>query len=98
MSDVMQEAELKKLLKLTAIELEPEQVPAFLEYFTNMKQMFDEFYAFPLPEIEEGVGEEKRIACFTEGAVFGNAKAILANVEEKRLVGNAIAVKSAFGE
>jgi hypothetical protein len=94
----MQEAELKKLLKLTAIELEPEQVPAFLEYFANMKKMFDEFYEFPLPEVSAGKGDEKQMVCFTEGAVFGNAKAILANVEENRLVGNAIAVKSAFGE
>jgi Asp-tRNA(Asn)/Glu-tRNA(Gln) amidotransferase C subunit len=92
----MTKAELDKLLKLTAIELEPEQVPAFLEYFSAMKKMFDEFYEFPLPEMVEGTGEEKRITCFDQGAVFGNAKAILANVEEKRLVGNAIEVKSAF--
>jgi Asp-tRNA(Asn)/Glu-tRNA(Gln) amidotransferase C subunit len=45
----MQKAELDKLLKLTAIELEPEQVPVFLDYFSSMKKMFDEFYEFPLP-------------------------------------------------
>ncbi|MDR0650567.1 MAG: hypothetical protein LBG59_04090 [Candidatus Peribacteria bacterium] len=46
----MQKAELDTLLKLTAIKLEPEQVPVFLEYFSSMKKMFDDFYEFEIPE------------------------------------------------
>jgi Asp-tRNA(Asn)/Glu-tRNA(Gln) amidotransferase C subunit len=94
----MQEAELKKLLKLTAIELDPDEMPAFLEYFSNMKQMFDEFYEFPLPEEIALSDEEKVIACFGQQETFANAQGILANVNAERLVGNAIEVKSAFGE
>jgi Asp-tRNA(Asn)/Glu-tRNA(Gln) amidotransferase C subunit len=98
----MQRAELDKLLKLTAIELEPEQVPVFLDYFSSMKKMFDEFYNIPLVEEgneqSENEDNEKYIECFTQGAEFANAKAMLENVEKERLVGNAIEVKSAFGE
>ena len=96
----MQEAELKKLLQLTAIELEPEQMPVFLEYFNGMKQMFDEFCEFPLPADVSSDSEEngKSIPCFVNGEAFANAEGILANVEKGRLVGNAIEVKSAFGE
>lgn len=94
----MQEAELKKLLELTAIKIDPDQMPAFLDYFSNMKQMFDEFYEFPLPEELENADDEKVIACFDRQETFADAKAILANVKAERLVGNAIEVKSAFGE
>jgi Asp-tRNA(Asn)/Glu-tRNA(Gln) amidotransferase C subunit len=94
----MQKAELDKLLQLTAIELAPEQMPAFLDYFSSMKKMFDEFYNFPLPDDIKLAEDEKSIACFEQGNVFPSAEAILANVEKKRLVGNAIEVKSAFGE
>ena len=98
----MQTTELQKLLKLTAIELEPEQMPVFLEYFTGMKQMFDEFYDFSLSANNSaeqgGEQEESYIQCFTQEEQFINGAGILANVEQKRLVGNAIEVKSAFGE
>ena len=108
----MQEVELKKLLKLTAIELEPSQVLVFLEYFTGMRKMFDEFVetAPLLKEGSEAGGSNSLYLstsptppyeggwCFVEGEEFGNVKGILANVDEKRLVGNAIEVKSAFGE
>ncbi|MDR0860219.1 MAG: DUF4089 domain-containing protein [Candidatus Peribacteria bacterium] len=94
----MQEAELQKLLKLTAIELDPDQMPAFLDYFSNMKQMFDEFYEFPLPEEIVSSDEEKVIACFDQQETFVDAQAILQNVNAERLAGNAIEVKSAFGE
>jgi hypothetical protein len=39
----MQETELQGLLKQTAIELDPDQIPVFLEYFSGMKEMFDAF-------------------------------------------------------
>ncbi|MDR2540854.1 MAG: hypothetical protein LBD11_03585 [Candidatus Peribacteria bacterium] len=94
----MQESELKKLLKLTAIKLDPDQMTAFLDYFSNMKQMFDEFYEFPLPEEIVSSDEEKVIATFDYQETFVNAGAILQNVNPERLVGNAIEVKSAFGE
>ncbi|MDR2415673.1 MAG: hypothetical protein LBD75_03550 [Candidatus Peribacteria bacterium] len=94
----MQKAELDKLLKLTAIELDPEQMPVFLDYFSSMKKMFDEFYDFPLPEEVTFVADEKRMMCFTQGEVVDQTKAMLANVKKERLVGNAIEVKSAFGE
>ena len=42
--------QLQKLLKLTAIELPEDQKPAFLDYFNSMKNMFDDFASFPLPE------------------------------------------------
>jgi hypothetical protein len=77
-----------------------------------MKKMFDEFYDFPLPpatessfvhssnwdQVSQTGDSEASIKCFYQGAVFEHAKAILMNVEEKRLVGNAIEVKSAFWE
>lgn len=96
----MQKAELDTLLKLTAIKLEPEQVPVFLEYFSSMKKMFDDFYEFEIPEenSQQQWLEKKYIQTFTEGEVFADTKAILKNVDSNRLVGNAIEMKSAFGE
>jgi hypothetical protein len=94
----MQKAELDKLLQLTAIELAPGQESVFLNYFSTMKEMFDKFREFPLPEAVEGAEEEKVIARFEQGADFAAAQAMLANVNAERLVGNAIEVKSAFGE
>jgi Asp-tRNA(Asn)/Glu-tRNA(Gln) amidotransferase C subunit len=42
--------QLQKLLNLTAIELPDDRKPAFLDYFNSMKDMFDDFASFPLPE------------------------------------------------
>ena len=97
----MQKTELDKLLALTAITLTPDQEPAFLEYFANMKQMFDEFCNISLLDglSWEGVEQEKKfLQCFTEGEEFKNVEWILANVDAERLMGNAIGVKSIFGE
>jgi hypothetical protein len=79
-------------------------MPVFLEYFNGMKQMFDEFYNFPLPVDSSSntstplQQEMKSIQCFREGETFNNVEGILTNVDASRLVGNAIEVKSAFGE
>ena len=62
----MQKAELERLLALTAVRLAPGQESAFLEYFTGMKKMFDEFYEFPLPEDMEFDQEGSLIACFDQ--------------------------------
>ncbi len=40
---VMDAAELARLEKLTAISLTEEEKPAFLKYFTQMKEMFEKF-------------------------------------------------------
>jgi hypothetical protein len=94
----MNEAELKKLLELTAIELDSEQIPVFLEYFNGMKQMFDEFYDFPLPEGNSSFGdEEKTLICF-DGLEIFPPDSLLGNVKPERIVNRAIEVKSAFGE
>ena len=92
----MQKAELDKLLELTAIELSPDQEPVFLDYFNSMKQMFDEFYEFPLPEDVSSL-EEKSLLCFEQGAYFP-PDSLLGNVNKERLVNSAIEVKSAFWE
>jgi hypothetical protein len=63
----MQEAELKKLLKLTAIELEPDQMPAFLDYFSSMKKMFDEFYDTPFGTVPRTSYEEGGEGDFVDG-------------------------------
>jgi hypothetical protein len=95
----MQKAELDKLLQLTAIKLAPGQESVFLNYFSTMKEMFDKFREFPLPdEIAGGAEEEKVITCFEQGVDFAATQAMLVNVHSERLVGNAIEVKSAFGE
>ena len=87
--------ELKKLSELTAIELSPDQEPVFLDYFNNMKKMFDEFYEFPLPENVQLSDEEKSLICFEQGEFFPPEN-LLGNVKPERLVNNAIEVKSAF--
>lgn len=100
----MQQAELDKLLALTAVRLAPGQESVFLEYFTGMKQMFDEFYDTPFEgdfehnTTKEGQCEEQYIQCFTGGEAFTGTETMLANVDTKRLVSNAIEVKSALGD
>ncbi|MDD2537537.1 MAG: hypothetical protein PHU61_03540 [Candidatus Absconditabacteria bacterium] len=92
----MQKAELDKLLELTAVNLDPEQEAVFLDYFTRMKEMFDEFIQFPLPDSDLREGDTNTIVCFDSQEDFVGGD-ILQNVESERLVNHAIEVKSAFG-
>lgn len=93
----MQKAELDKLLHLTAIELSPGQESVFLDYFSGMKQMFDDFRTFPLDIKEESFWEENVVVCFDTLETF-SSDPLLKNVQPERMVNRAIEVTSALGE
>lgn len=91
----MQKSELDKLLELTAIKLAPEQEDIFLEYFNTMKQMFDDFREFPLPDDISDDDISQSITCFDQHAYFP-PDPLLGNVNKERVINHAIEVKSAF--
>ena len=90
--------QLQKLLKLTAIELPEDQKPAFLDYFNSMKNMFDDFASFPLPEWDIDVEGDEPISCFTDQKDFEGLDLVEANVISDRQVNHAIEVNSAIWE
>ena len=93
----MQKAELDRLLAQTAITLTPDEEPVFLEYFSEMKKMFDEFCEFPLQLHDHVVDEEKTLICFRDVEKFP-PDPLLGNIQTERIVNRAIEVKSALGE
>lgn len=94
----MTSEQLKKLLKLTAIELPEDQKPAFLDYFNSMKAMFDDFASFPLPEWDIDVEDDESISCFVDQKNFDWLDLIESNVIPGRQVNHAIEVNSAIWE
>ncbi len=90
--------QLQKLLKLTAIELPEDQKPAFLDYFNSMKDMFDDFASFPLPEWDIDVEDDEPIICFTDQKDFEWMDLVETNVIPERQVNHAIQVNSAIWE
>ena len=94
----MTSEQLKKLLKLTAIELPEDQKPAFLDYFNSMKAMFDDFASFPLPEWDIDVEDDESISCFVGQEDFSWLDLIESNVIPERQVNHAIEVNSAIWE
>jgi len=88
--------QLQKLLKLTAIELQEDQKPAFLDYFNSMKAMFDDFASFPLPEWNIDEEEDEPIKCFTDQKDFKWMDLVETNVIPERQVNHAIQVNSAI--
>lgn len=89
---------LQKLLKLTAIELPEDQKPAFIEYFNSMKDMFDDFASFPLPEWEIETEDSEPISCFVDQKDFDWLDLVETNVIPDRQVNHAIEVNSAIWE
>ncbi len=90
--------QLQKLLKLTAIELPEDQKPAFVDYFNSMKNMFDDFASFPLPEWDIDVEDDEPISCFADQKDFEGLDLVETNVIPSRQVNHAIEVNSAIGE
>ena len=90
--------QLQKLLKLTAIELPEDQKPAFLDYFNSMKDMFDDFASFPLPEWDIDVEDDEPITCFADQKDFDWLDLVETNVASIRQVNHAIEVNSAIWE
>ena len=90
--------QLQKLLKLTAIELPEDQKPAFLDYFNSMKNMFDDFASFPLPECDIDVEGDEPISCFTDQKDFDGLDLVETNVIPDRQVNHTIEVNSAIWE
>jgi len=90
--------QLQHLLKLTAIELPEDQKPAFVDYFNSMKDMFDDFASFPLPEWDIDVEDDEPIRCFDDQKDFEWLDLIETNVIPERQVNHAIEVNSAIGE
>jgi len=90
--------QLQKLLKLTAIELPEDQKPAFVDYFNSMKDMFDDFASFPLPEWDIDVEDDESISCFVDQKDFDGLDLVETNVIPERQVNHAIEVNSAIGE
>ena len=90
--------QLQKLLKLTAIELPEDQKPAFLNYFNSMKDMFDDFASFPLPEWDIDVEDDAPISLFTDQKDFDWLDLVETNVISERQVNHAIEVNSAIWE
>ena len=88
--------QLQKLLKLTAIEVPEDQKPAFLDYFNSMKDMFDDFASFPLPEWDIDVEDDEPISLFTDQKDFEWLDIIETNVIASRQVNHAIEVNSAI--
>lgn len=90
--------ELQRLLNLTAINLTEDEMPVFLTYFTQMKEMFDEFIVsseIVAESIDDGLSHlwnaNSSIRTFTTLSDFPS-ELILANIASDRLVGNAIKV------
>lgn len=92
----MTQEQLQRLLKLTAIELPEDQKPTFLNYFNSMKDMFDDFSSFPLPDWDIDTTEDETISCFTDQKDFEGLDLIETNVIHSRQVNHAIEVNSAI--
>ena len=90
--------QLQKLLKLTAIELPEDQKPAFLDYFNSMKDMFDDFASFTLPEWDIDVEDDEPISLFVDQKDFDGLDLVETNVIPDRQVNHAIQVNSAIWE
>ena len=90
--------QLQKLLKLTAIELPEDQKPKFLDYFNSMKDMFDDFASFPLPEWDIDVEDDEPISLFVDQKNFDWLDLVETNVIPERQVNHTIEVNSAIGE
>ena len=94
----MKPEELQKLLKLTALELSDDQKIEFLDYFSSMKVMFDDFISFPLPEWEIDSLDDEPINCFVDQKDFDGLDIIETNVHPSRQVNHAIEICSVIGE
>jgi len=69
----MLKEELNKLCDLSALKLSSEEEGQFLEYFHDMKEMFDDFVTTSF-EVEEDTIDEKFIQCFMEEEDFLNVE------------------------
>ncbi len=88
--------ELDRLQKLTAITLSEEEVPLFLDYFTQMKEMFDGFVAeFWEQKIWENLHSLESVKSFVT-TKFTDPEPILANVSAERLQDHAIVIDAVF--
>jgi len=93
----MTNEELEQLMKSTMITLSESEKVDFLNYFAGMKKLLDDFYEFPIPEIDNQT-EERNQTLFEGVTSFSDSDLITMNVMPEKIKNHSIEIVSHFSK